>query len=95
MTKPNTEQIIDAIICLGVPYMNDDWFKFPKDQWHILEGFRATKGYQEAREQIKKLLVEELKTLKNCNIESKNHGSVSVILLSDIVKRIAQLEGKS
>jgi len=56
INQESVDKIVDAVLCVGVPYMNESWVKFPKDQAHMIDGFRTTKGYKEAREQIKKLL---------------------------------------
>lgn len=58
INQESVDKIVDAILCVGVPYMNEGWAKFPKEHTQMLDGFKATKGYKEAREQIKKLLVE-------------------------------------
>lgn len=79
INQESVDKIVDAILCVGVPYMNEGWAKFPKEHTQMLDGFKATKGYKEAREQIKKLLVEAFK-----------HGLVTGAMPEALGKPIAQ-----
>jgi hypothetical protein len=43
---------LDTILTIGVPFMNEKWSQFPDDQWHMIEAFQHTKGFQEAKVQL-------------------------------------------
>ena len=71
------------------------------------DGFgRCTCGNEKKREQLEALFqselekakiearIDELENLPNCNIESKYHGSTHVVLMVDLIKRIAELESQ-
>lgn len=42
-------EITDALLGVGVSYMNPDWDKFKSSQWHMIKSFRATQGFKEAK----------------------------------------------
>lgn len=87
INQESVDKIVDAIICVGVPYMNEGWAKFPKEHTQMLDGFKATKGYKEAREQIKKLLEEAHKFAHKIDQEDEwggsEYGIVDEVLCKD------------
>ena len=51
------EKLVELMLCVGVPFQNDDWTKYPHEQDVMLKAFKNTQGFKDA----KSLLMSRLK----------------------------------
>jgi hypothetical protein len=52
MTPKPQANTLDMILAVGVPYMNEAWAIHKDERHHMLKGFKTTKGFAEAKQQL-------------------------------------------
>ena len=97
-SQPDTsDEWLNRILSIAVPYMNEAWYKYPDDQEHMIKGFQNTQGYKEAKQAItahinQAVLQAKLDELENNRSMMTNIGMVSPIEFAKYLRdRIATL----